>query len=95
MVTDLIVKTVGINQLSTVFTCKEKELHAKKKNGMIKIWRVQDFWKKWHLRPECYRSEEANDARVQVQLDTAFRKLKEGAENHSHRGEGIKISLDK
>lgn len=37
MVTELIVKTVGINQLSTVFTCKGKELHAKKKNDMIKI----------------------------------------------------------
>lgn len=37
MVTELIVKTVGINQLSTVFTCKGKELHAKKKNDMTKI----------------------------------------------------------
>lgn len=95
MVTDLIVKTVGINQLSTVFTCKGKEPYAKKKNGMIKIWGVQDLWEKWHLRPECERSEEANDACVQVWLDAAVRKLKEGEEDCSHRGEGTKISLDK
>lgn len=87
MVTDLIVKTVGINQLA-VFTYKE-ELHAKKKNDMIKIWGVQISGKSG-IETRMLEVREQTMPVCKSTVGYSFQEIEEIVEDCNHRGEGIK-----